>query len=214
VDPAEVIEQARAEVAEAAERIARRAPEPAAPAGRVASVADLVVGARVFVAKLGGRGEIVSAPDKGKVTVAIGALKTTVLVDEVRLDDTPVAKARQASAPRKQDAVKRRPASAAQAPNNPDGTPGDPDLAVGRTPDATCDLRGQRVDEGLAELDRFLDASVMAEREIIFVIHGHGTGAMKSAVRQHLGAHAAVDKTRPGTLREGGDGVTVVWLTA
>jgi DNA mismatch repair protein MutS2 len=53
---------------------------------------------------------------------------------------------------------------------------------------------------------------MLAEREVVFVIHGHGTGAMKSAVRAHLAGRPGIAKTRPGTLREGGDGVTVVWL--
>jgi DNA mismatch repair protein MutS2 len=92
------------------------------------------------------------------------------------------------------------------------GEPADADLAPARTPDATVDLRGERVDDGLVKLDRFLDDCVIEEREVVFVIHGHGTGAMKAAVRQHLGAHRAVAKTRAGTMREGGDGVTVVWL--
>jgi DNA mismatch repair protein MutS2 len=93
-----------------------------------------------------------------------------------------------------------------------EGVPADPDLAPARTPDATLDLRGERVDDGLVRLDRFLDDCVVEEREVVFVIHGHGTGAMKAAVRQHLAAHPSVAKTRAGTLREGGDGVTVVWI--
>jgi DNA mismatch repair protein MutS2 len=46
----------------------------------------------------------------------------------------------------------------------------------------------------------------------VFVIHGHGTGALRNAVREHLAMHAAVSKWRAGKDSEGGDGVTVVWL--
>jgi DNA mismatch repair protein MutS2 len=54
-------------------------------------------------------------------------------------------------------------------------------------PSNTLDLRGTRVDEALARLDAFLDV-MMGEGETVgFVLHGHGTGAMKEAAREHLG---------------------------
>jgi DNA mismatch repair protein MutS2 len=167
---------------------------------------------RVVVAGLG-RGQVASAPDRGRVTVALGTLKTTVPIADVRLDAAPTPAAPTRSERRVEQAVERRRAEPAQGPL-PGATPQSVDagLAPARTPDATCDLRGVRVAERLAELDRFLDDAPLAAREVVFVIHGHGTGAMKAAVREHLAGHAAVDKTRAGTGREGGDGITVVWL--
>jgi DNA mismatch repair protein MutS2 len=47
---------------------------------------------------------------------------------------------------------------------------------------------------------------------VVFVIHGHGTGALREAVREHLKLHAAVARFRPGQEKEGGDGITVAWL--
>jgi DNA mismatch repair protein MutS2 len=44
------------------------------------------------------------------------------------------------------------------------------------------------------------------------VIHGHGTGALRNAVRQHLKAHRAIETFRAGEQNEGGDGVTVAFL--
>ncbi len=209
----------RERVAAAAEAIAARAPEPAALAGRPATEAELRAGVRVLVAKLGGKGSIVSAPEKGKVAVQIGTMRTTVSVADVRLDVTPVpnrAERRKHEAAA-QPAVTRRAKPAASSSGSSSGAAievveGNPELAPARTPDATLDLRGERVDDGISRLDRFLDDCMIAEREVVFVIHGHGTGAMKAAVRQHLGAHVGVARTRAGTLREGGDGVTVVWL--
>ena len=210
---------ARETVAAVAEKIAARAPEPAAPSGRPASAEDLRAGVRVLVAKLGGRGEVVAPSSGGKVTVQIGTMRTTVPIADVRLDDAPApnradrrgaARAAQAaSAPKRRQAAASRPA----APSSDGaGEGGEGDLAPARTPDATLDLRGERVDDGLVRLERFLDDCVVEEREVVFIIHGHGTGAMKAAVRQQLGAHPAVARTRAGTLREGGDGVTVVWI--
>jgi DNA mismatch repair protein MutS2 len=88
-----------------------------------------------------------------------------------------------------------------------------PDARAGaRTPERTLDVRGQRVDEAVAELDRFLDDSMSMDRDIVFVVHGHGTGALRSALREHVKRHPAVQSSRAGEPNEGGDGVTVVFL--
>jgi DNA mismatch repair protein MutS2 len=84
--------------------------------------------------------------------------------------------------------------------------------ALARTPDATLDIRGERVDDALTMLDRFLDESMRESRDVIFVIHGHGTGALRGAVRDAVRLHPAVREFRPGEQGEGGDGVTVAWL--
>lgn len=78
--------------------------------------------------------------------------------------------------------------------------------------ETTVDVRGSRVDDAVAQVDRFLDESLLAGRESIFVIHGHGTGALRTAVRAHLAKHRAVESFRPGEQSEGGDGVTVAFL--
>jgi DNA mismatch repair protein MutS2 len=74
------------------------------------------------------------------------------------------------------------------------------------------DLRGQRVEDGLAALDAYLDRAVLSGLPWVRVIHGHGTGAMKSAVREALRAHPSVRRSRPGEKGEGGDGATVVYF--
>jgi DNA mismatch repair protein MutS2 len=84
--------------------------------------------------------------------------------------------------------------------------------ATARTLDSTLDVRGQRVDEAVANVDRFLDESLMASRDVAFFVHGHGTGALRAAIREHLKAHSAVDRFRAGEQNEGGDGVTVAFL--
>jgi DNA mismatch repair protein MutS2 len=67
-----------------------------------------------------------------------------------------------------------------------------------------------RVDEGLQKLERFLDEAYLEHMSPLMIIHGHGTGAMKSAVRDFVRACSYKNKSRPGETYEGGDGVTVV----
>lgn len=80
------------------------------------------------------------------------------------------------------------------------------------SPGMELDLRGARVEEGMERLGRYLDQAALARLPFVRIIHGHGTGAMRSAVRDALNAHPLVGQSRPGESGEGGDGVTVVKL--
>jgi DNA mismatch repair protein MutS2 len=73
----------------------------------------------------------------------------------------------------------------------------------------TIDLRGKRVDEGLSIMDAQLDKMSRNGIEMAVIIHGHGTGAMKHAVRDSLKISLYVSDFRRGESAEGGDGVTV-----
>jgi DNA mismatch repair protein MutS2 len=84
--------------------------------------------------------------------------------------------------------------------------------ATARTIDSTIDVRGQRADEAVGNVDRFLDESLLANRDTAFIVHGHGTGALRTAVRAHLKGHRVIETFRAGEPNEGGDGVTVAFL--
>jgi DNA mismatch repair protein MutS2 len=76
----------------------------------------------------------------------------------------------------------------------------------------TLDLRGMRVDEALDKLTQFVDESVLNSVSPFMIIHGHGTGALKRAVRDSLGQSSHAIAFRAGESFEGGDGVTLVSL--
>jgi DNA mismatch repair protein MutS2 len=73
-------------------------------------------------------------------------------------------------------------------------------------------LIGQRVEPALERLDEYLDRALLASRPEVRVVHGHGSGRLRQAVREHLRGHPAVAAHRPGQRDEGGDGATVVTL--
>lgn len=78
-----------------------------------------------------------------------------------------------------------------------------------RTPGNTLDLRGLRVEEGLERLQAFLDDAMLRSCDLVFVLHGHGTGAMKSAIRRLLAASPYVTASAPAPEDQGGDALTV-----
>ena len=82
----------------------------------------------------------------------------------------------------------------------------------GASPGLELDLRGLRVDDGLSQLDSYLDAAYVAGLPFVRIIHGKGTGAMRTAIRDVLHGHPLVSHYERGGEKEGGDGVTVVNL--
>jgi DNA mismatch repair protein MutS2 len=77
---------------------------------------------------------------------------------------------------------------------------------------SSLDLRGARVEEALEALDRYLDDAALAGLDKVTVIHGHGTGALRDAVRDRAAGHPLVKATRAGERGEGGDGATIIQL--
>jgi DNA mismatch repair protein MutS2 len=166
----------------------------AASAGAgAADVTALTVGATVRLKKLGTLATVEAPPERGQVRVRAGAVKLTLPLADVELTNAKIR------------------ASAAKAPSRRASR--SPTLAAAvRTPSNTLDLRGTRVDEAIDRLDAFLDRMMGEGESVGFVLHGHGTGAMKAAVREHLGSSSYVEQSRSAESDEGGDAFTVFWL--
>jgi DNA mismatch repair protein MutS2 len=151
----------------------------------------------VLVAHLGKEGEIISTdPRAGMVSVRLGTtMRTRVAVEQVR---------RTARAPTRPD---RAVHNGAKSPRAETTAP-----AEVRSDHNTLDLRGLRADEAADETEKFLDKMFGSDQASAFLIHGHGTGALRSAVREYLRSSPYCRHFRPGTPEEGGDGITVVRL--
>ena len=172
--------------------LAKRTRDPARTPPKAAAPMPIQVGAHVFVERLGTTAEVIEAPARGHVRVQAGAFGLRVPLREIRVD------------PRKSPRKKPQPVKRSAQPR--------PKAAALRTTDNTCDLRGLRVDEALSRLDSFIDSCLRVAEPVAFALHGHGTGALRTAVREHLALHAFIASSRPAQSGEGGDAFTVFWL--
>lgn len=156
---------------------------------------ELRKGTRVWVPRLRAEAEVVDVSGD-QVRVAAGPLKLSVAVSELRAVTPPEpAPSRPAS---RGSSVPRTAAAADAAPL--------------QTRDNTCDVRGLRVEDAVGMAMTFLDRAVGERHGAVFLLHGHGSGALRQAIREELGRSPYVAKFRPGEADQGGDGVTVVWL--
>ena len=80
------------------------------------------------------------------------------------------------------------------------------------SPGLELDLRGQRVEEAVEHLERYLDAASAAGLPFGRIIHGKGTGALRRAVRERLAGHPLIERAQTAPPAEGGDGVTIARL--
>ncbi len=152
---------------------------------------ELRRGAKVYVPRLRAEAEVVDV-NGDSVRVAAGAIKLTVPFAELRAT-TPIEPTRAAARPGRND------------------TSASFEVAL-QTGDNSVDLRGLRTDDALSLAVTFLDRSLNDGRRVAFLVHGHGTGALRDAIRRDLRGSPYVAQFRPGESSEGGDGVTIVWL--
>ncbi len=159
------------------------------------------LGEIVWIAPLKAEGEITELTDRD-AEIAIGRLRVRAKLDEIAKR----AKSESTSRKRGTRDANYRPDSAATLSNAEITRP------RGVSPGLELDLRGLRVDDGLAQLDNYLDAAYLSGLPFVRIIHGKGTGAMRKAIREVLREHSLVSHYEGGNEKEGGDGVTVVNL--
>jgi DNA mismatch repair protein MutS2 len=155
---------------------------------------EVTKGVRVRIASLGQEGEVLEVSGR-EALVRAGALKVRrPLTDLIPLRGKAAAPAMARGREERLEAAGEIRAAALQ-------------LA-----DRRLDVRGMRVEELLREVERFLDRLYSEGAPECLVLHGHGTGALKQALRDHLAASPYVGEFRGGDRHEGGDAVTVIKL--
>ncbi|MEP7051388.1 MAG: Smr/MutS family protein [Pseudomonadota bacterium] len=177
-------------------QFAEQGPAPA-PAAPELSQQELRVGQTVRHRTLGTTGQIVEVCGRDQVRLMIGSMKLLVPIRELG------SVGKGALAARASAAKKAKPKGATQPK---------PLAAPQRTQAATLDLRGERLEAALDRVDPFIDRLMSSNEPVGFVLHGHGTGALKLHVREHLRASAYVEHSRPAEADEGGDAFTVFWV--
>ncbi len=140
----------------------------------------LQVGDSVLVKSLNTKGEVVEL-GKREALIAIGRMQMRADYEDLEFKGRPVQEAAPVS---------------------------DKPFAVS-SPGMELDIRGQRVEDGIEELDRYLDAAFLARLPWVRIIHGKGTGKLRQAVRQSLSSNGYVQSWEEGKDGEGGAGVTV-----
>ncbi|WP_333309873.1 MULTISPECIES: endonuclease MutS2 [unclassified Microcoleus] len=166
------------------------------------------VGDRIRIPSLGQTAEVLSGPDANEeLSVRFGIMKMTVKLGEIESLDgqKPETKAQLAKAAAQAQALAAAKAKQAAAePAKPN-----PEIAI-RTANNSIDLRGARVSDAEIEIDRALSKAV--EYGVLWIIHGKGTGQLRRGVHEFLASHPQVSRFELASQKEGGGGVTVVYL--
>ena len=147
----------------------------------------LVVGDEVLLYDIDKEATVLELPKDGTVLVQAGIIKTRVPLENVRLLS-------------KRQLKKKNPTrTVTKNVSTPETS-------------SSLDLRGQTVEEALMEVDNFLDRASRMHLSQVTIIHGKGTGALRTAVQQHLRRCSQVKSFRLGTYGEGESGVTIADL--
>jgi DNA mismatch repair protein MutS2 len=158
-------------------------------------------GTRVWVQRLRAEADVIEVLGEGNVRVAAGPLKLTVPSSDLRVAMVDVSRPLVPATPRR---------------SGPGPSRGAFDPGANPPPQArdnTCDLRGLRSDDAVSMMLSFLDRAMGAGQDVVFLLHGHGSGALRDAIRKELARTPYVARFRGGDADTGGEGITLVWLT-
>ncbi|WP_312111402.1 endonuclease MutS2 [Brevibacillus reuszeri] len=147
---------------------------------------QIKVGDEVMVTSFGQKGTVLEKAGNDEFLVQIGIMKMKVKREDMHVQNTMQQKPQAApytSVKRRSDNIKM-------------------DL----------DLRGYNVEDGIREIDQFLDDALLAGLHSVSIIHGHGTGVLRKGVHEYLKHHRNVKSFRLGGQGEGGVGATIAEL--
>lgn len=148
---------------------------------------ELKIGDNVLIFDIDKKAVVLEKPEKDSVLVQAGIIKTRVKLNNLRLlgeEKVTVPKRRERTVTKDINAVIKN----------------------------EIDVRGQTAEEAIMSVDEAIDSCVLSNVHLLTVIHGKGTGVLRSRIQQYLRHHKAVKSFRLGTFGEGESGVTIVEL--
>ena len=150
---------------------------------------DFKLGESVKVLSMNLTGSVTSLPDaKGNVTVQMGILRSQVHISDLEI-------------------IEEKPSySAAKTRQTGNGKV---KMSKSLSVSPEINLLGKTVDEAIAELDKYLDDAYLAHLSSVRIVHGKGTGALRSGIHQYLRRQKHVKTFRLGAFGEGDSGVTI-----
>ncbi|PRY75182.1 endonuclease MutS2 [Alkalibacterium olivapovliticus] len=143
---------------------------------------ELKVGDAVEVQSFGQRGTIVEKADNKQWVVQMGMLK-------MKLPESDLVQLKQEAEPKQKVSVRRTSSGGVST---------------------EIDVRGERVEEALNRVDKYIDQALLANYPQVTIIHGMGTGAVRKGVHQFLRKHSQVNSFEDAPANQGGSGATIV----
>ncbi|MBM4126527.1 MAG: endonuclease MutS2 [Nitrospira sp.] len=166
------------------------------PAAAPVPLDQLAIGDSVEIAGLGMTGSLLEAPQgKKRVRVKVGEGEIVAAVSNL------IGLVQESST-----------ATSSPEPSSVGPRRLSPSSGLGLDEQVEVDVRGQAADDALDHVVAALDRLALQGGRFLRIIHGHGTGRLKSALRDYLKDSPYVEEFRPGGRSEGGDGVTVAKL--
>ena len=164
---------------------------------------EVKVGQEVCIAELNQLATVLALPDKnGDVLVRAGIIKTKVPLKGLKQPDKLIKE------PQPKTKAQQRYSRLTGDANRPNGRV----ERVQRSAKMELNLLGLTVDEALPEVDAYIDRAILNGQTVVYLIHGNGTGALRTAIHKHLRGNRMVKSFRLGRYGEGESGVTVVEL--
>ena len=180
------LQKARQDIAGSISGIENKISDPAFRVRKKVKPSDIMPGSTVFIPAMNSKGTAVNTPDKnGNLEVSVGILKIKTNIDSIELAED--------EKPKTEKSYVRR-------------------SHTQRSVSSEVDLRGMTLDEAIATVDKYIDDAVMMHLNTVTIIHGRGTGVLRSGITDYLRSNRSVKSFRLGKFGEGGDGVTVAEL--
>ena len=151
------------------------------------NLSDLKIGTEVFIKKINQTGTVISISKDGKIQVQLSLGKMFFNIDELEISKISNKNNKTYSSSSKKDFKVKAVSS-------------------------EINVIGQNIDEACFTIDKFLDNCALSSLNTVRIVHGKGTGALRTGIHKFLKNHPHVKSFRIGTFGEGETGVTIVEL--